>query len=353
MALDRDLGVAWARAWSVIDPSPKRGWEMLAATGVRALRLLHESGRFTSMLSTEANPNAAALLGRNVERYAAEGALARTADAHSIPSEAPFDYVDLDPYGSPIPYLPSALAAVTEGGILGVSATDMTVLGGADPSACVRRYGGRPVRGELGPESGLRILLAALSREARNSGRTIRPTLAYVGDHHVRAYVRLVPVEAAHPDPISMVELEGWQGTYLPGPGPYGPMWTGPLLDPEWIARLSVPTSAADRKRTEQWIAGWKGEVSVDRPFYYDSNELAEHTGASAPAPVDRLIEELRARGFAAARTRTRLGRFRTTAPRSVVEEVARSVSHSQTDRVRAELRSARRISASRSSSFR
>ena len=40
-----------------------------------------------------------------------------------------FDVVDLDPYGSPTPFLDGAVQAVSEGGLLCVTCTDLAVLG--------------------------------------------------------------------------------------------------------------------------------------------------------------------------------------------------------------------------------
>jgi tRNA (guanine26-N2/guanine27-N2)-dimethyltransferase len=339
MALDRDIGVAWAQAWTTLDPAPKRGWEMLAATGVRGLRLVNESSRFTGWLSTEANPAAAEALARNADRYGAKGARARCADAHHRPEEAPFDYVDLDPYGSPLAFLTDAFGALAPGGVLAVTATDMTVLAGVDAPACRRRYGGQPIRGRLGPEAGLRILLAKIAREAEALGRTIQPSLAYVGDHHVRAYVTVRPAPSGSERPVRTIDPAQWDGPALPPGSVYGPMWLGPLFDPEWIARMVLPASAAEPGLSASWILGWQQEVFADRPFYYETNELAHRLAASQPVAVETLIGALREKGFRAARTQTRAGAFRTTAPRSVVEgvvgELSRAGSH-QKDRVRA-----------------
>jgi len=41
-----------------------------------------------------------------------------------------FDVLDLDPYGAPTPFLDGAVQAVSEGGLLCVTATDMAVLCG-------------------------------------------------------------------------------------------------------------------------------------------------------------------------------------------------------------------------------
>ena len=42
-----------------------------------------------------------------------------------LQSPAAYDAVDLDPYGSPVQLLDSAVQAVSEGGLLMVTATDM------------------------------------------------------------------------------------------------------------------------------------------------------------------------------------------------------------------------------------
>ncbi|MGA8425572.1 MAG: hypothetical protein WB782_08680 [Thermoplasmata archaeon] len=339
MALDRDLGIAFARAWNRVDPEPKRGWEMLAATGVRGLRLLHESGRFNSMLSTEQNDVAFGVLQENVARYVEEGAKADCRDARQVPVGAPFDYVDLDPYGSPLPFLATSMAAVKEGGVLGVTATDMMVLAGVEPGAAERKYGSRPIRGRLAPEAGLRILLSTMARLAREKGRRIIPWLAYVHDHHVRAYVQITNDQLDVPDPVTTIDPRGWEGPRLPGPGPWGPFWVGPLLNGRIVAALVPPEEPADPLEVQRWIDTWRDETVADRPFFYESNELAHQLELVEPPPVESLASALRARGFLVARTQVRLGAFRTTAPRAMVEEIARDLRptrHSQNARVRA-----------------
>ncbi|MCI4360408.1 MAG: tRNA (guanine(26)-N(2))-dimethyltransferase, partial [Thermoplasmata archaeon] len=166
MAADRDLNVAVVGAWRRGRPAPLRGWEMLAATGARGLRVVHETGGFEAFELTERDPDAVALLQRNAAPYASEGARATGHDARSALDRGAFDYVDLDPYGTPMPYLGAALDAVRPGGLLAVTATDTRVLAGVQAGVAERRYGGRPVRGRLGPEAGLRRLPAAVDRAA-------------------------------------------------------------------------------------------------------------------------------------------------------------------------------------------
>ena len=336
MAADRDLGVALARALGSGTPGRWSGWEMTAATGVRGLRLLSESGAFGSFAFTESNPDACAILRENVARF--PGARARCADARTVPDDAPFDYVDLDPYGSPAPFASTALASVRPGGVLAVTATDMMVLAGAQPAACVRHYGARPVRGRLGPEGGLRILLAYLSREAESLGREVRPLLAYARDHYVRVALR-VRERSAEAPPVGVIEPDRWDGPSVGDRGPYGPLWLGPLFDPELVARLAAPEGAAHPHEVGRFLSTIREEVTVDRPFYFEANVLASHLDLAAPPSLRTVEVGLRALGFRFARTHARPEGFRTDAPRGTVERLFRSLGagdHSQNARVRA-----------------
>jgi len=323
MAGDRDLGVSLVRAWAGL-AGGRTGWEVTAATGVRGLRLVRESAAFDRFLLTEANPTAAEVLRRNAGRVA--GAVAVERDGRGLPGEAPFDYVDVDPYGSPVPFLGTALRAVRPGGLLAVTATDMMVLAGVQPGAAEARYGARPVRGRLGPEGGLRILLGYLAHQARSLGRRVRPVLAYVRDHHVRAYVEVTEGGEDTPGPIAAIVPAFWHGPRLGERGPYGPLWLGPLFDASLVRRLEVPTAAAEPRSTATFLDRVREELAADVPFYYEPNELSRALGLASPPSRAALFERLRDRGYRAARTHARAEGFRTDAPREEVEAAARAL---------------------------
>ena len=336
MALDRDLAVAVVRAWSRAYRPLRSGWEMMAATGARGLRLLVEGGTFETFTLTEANPEAVEVLRANAGSVA--GTRVVRADAREPPSGAPFDYVDLDPYGTPAPFVDTALAAVRPGGVLAVTATDMTVLAGAQPDACRRRYAARPVRGRLGPEGGLRILLAFIARRARAQDRGVRSVFSYVLGHHVRAVVEVAgaPREA---DPVGSIDTEVWAGPPVGGHGSYGPLWLGPLFDPGLTPSLQPPPEASDPARLASLLDRIREEVTVDVPFYYEPNAIAKSLSLLQPPARETIVNALRTAGYRAARTHVRPEGFRTDAPRSEVEAIVRRVGRadqSQNARVRA-----------------
>ena len=300
---------------------------MLAATGARGLRLLNETASFREMLLTENEPAGFEVLERNAGPFAERGARVLRADARRPSEPSGFDYVDLDPFGTPAPFVDAALEALQVPGIWAVTATDMTVLAGVQRGASERRYGGRPIRGRLGPESGLRLVLAYLDRSAGTHGREIRPLLAYVLGHHVRAYLEVVPRTGDPTSPrIGTIDPEIWTGPKLAGHGPFGPLWLGPLFAPELVRRLRTPDTAERPRELTTLLQRFQEESAVDVPFYYEPNEIAKASHLVSPPSLSRLIERLREQGFLAARTHARPGGLRTTASRTDVEAAAREL---------------------------
>ena len=72
-------------------------------------------------------------------------------------------WIDIDPYGSPVPFLDSALQSMARSGVMEVSATDSAALTGSSKTALMRRYGARVRNDSLSPDSGMRVLLAVIS----------------------------------------------------------------------------------------------------------------------------------------------------------------------------------------------
>ncbi|MGI0150474.1 MAG: hypothetical protein ACREC5_00865 [Thermoplasmata archaeon] len=325
MALDRDLNVSVLAGWRRVRGAPGRGWEMLSATGIRGLRLWAETDALGELRMTEGDPSAARVLEGNARRVIRPGAQAMRADARRRPEGAPFDYVDLDPFGSPAPFADIALAAVADGGLVAVTATDMPVLAGAQPEACARRYGARPLHGRSGPEGGLRILLADLARRAAGTGREIRPLLGYVLDHHVRSYVVVGPAGPVAP-PVATLDRIPDGAARNSGRPPFGPMWLGALFDPEFLKELDVPPQAARGRELGRLLERFREESAVAIPFFFEANEIAHQEGLARPPPLTELLAELRRNGFPAARSHVRPGAFRTAAPAASVAAAARRV---------------------------
>jgi tRNA (guanine26-N2/guanine27-N2)-dimethyltransferase len=325
MQLDRDLNVAVLRALGPSGRGPRRGWDMLAATGVRGLRLVEETDEFGAFAFSEENPAAFQALERNLHESGAGGLEAHLEDSRRSVAKRDFDYVDLDPFGTPVPFLDAALRALAPEGVLAVTATDMPVLTGVARGICEQRYGARPIHGPQGPEGGLRILVAHVMREASRRSINLAPILAYLHDHYVRVYLRSLSPDNVRgiTDRLGDPNSLGEGVPVLAGVGPFGPMWLGPLFDPSLVGRLEVPRSAERPAELEKLLGRFKEESTADRPFYYEPNALASELHHYEPPSHSLLLAGLTELGYAAARSHVRPSAFRTTAPRSAVYSIA------------------------------
>lgn len=143
--------------------------EGLAATGLRAVRYALEECGVGLVLAADNDERAASTIELNAQHNnVAETVLPMHADANEVARDFDglFDVVDVDPYGSPAHLLDAAVQAVSEGGMLCVTATDTSVLCGTSPEACFAKYGCMPFRSKYQHEQAVRILLSHINSHA-------------------------------------------------------------------------------------------------------------------------------------------------------------------------------------------
>jgi len=104
-------------------------------------------------------------------------------------SEARFNVIDVDPFGSPAPFVDAACRSASK--MLCVTATDTAPLSGAHFSAGVRRYSALPMNTEYHAETGIRILIGTIIRELVKYDKSATPVLAHATEHYYRAYLLL------------------------------------------------------------------------------------------------------------------------------------------------------------------
>ena len=110
------------------------------------------------------SPEALELIKENIKiNGLEEKTLATRKSANVLLHEQKYHIVDLDPFGTPAPFLDAASASVRS--MLSVTATDTAPLCGAHLKAGIRKYAAVPLNTEYHSEMGLRVLLGACARE--------------------------------------------------------------------------------------------------------------------------------------------------------------------------------------------
>ena len=171
--------------------------DALAGIGARGLRVATEVTRSLSVALVDINKDSISLARRNARL---NGVLAR---CEFVPGETnsylysrygkdeKVGYVDIDPFGTPVPYLQAALRATKDDGIASFTATDTAVLCGVHVRVAERRYGGTPINNHFHHETGIRLLLNAVRREAASLDLGVRPVAVHSTRHYIRVFVRV------------------------------------------------------------------------------------------------------------------------------------------------------------------
>ena len=184
MRLSRDLHVAFAKQFDFSGIM----LDGLAASGIRGIRLNLEAG--VNVEFCDSSRMATETITGNLEMNGIKSKIYNER-VEDLLQNRKYDWIDIDPFGTPAPYLKVALKGLTDGGILGIAATDTAVLCGAKPSICKKRYGAVSMRRVAAKEVGVRILLSRIHNIASGMDKGIEPLLCYSEGHHLRVFVRL------------------------------------------------------------------------------------------------------------------------------------------------------------------
>lgn len=292
MRLNRDVTLLLLRAR---DEKDLRVADPLAGSGVRSIRMRKElpKGMLGSITVNDLKEGFKERFRDDCER---SGCSAEDFEVHEeeaslllLRSKA-FDYVDIDPFGSPNQFLDAAIRRTKRGGVLAVTATDTAPLCGTYPAACARKYWARPRRDHLMHEWGVRILIRKCQLIGAQYDKALRPILSYSRHHYLRVFF-----EAAQGK--SKVDAILEQHEEREG---YGPLWTGELWDDGLVRGMLALAEGKDAEKLLEEIAG---EMEIKAVGFYDVHELSRELRLKRPPASDDVIERLRAKDVKASRT--------------------------------------------------
>ncbi|WP_292405244.1 MULTISPECIES: tRNA (guanine(10)-N(2))-dimethyltransferase [unclassified Methanoculleus] len=315
---------------------PESYLDAMGASGVRGLRVAHEVG--VPVTINDRSSRAIDLARQNVEALGLAAEVTR-GDANALMSERTFDAVDLDPFGTPAPFIDSA--ARSAGNYLFVTATDTAPLCGAHLKAGMRRYFSRPRNTEYHAEVGLRTLLGFVVREVVKYDRGVEPLFCYAHEHFHRLHLRLREGAAAADRTLARIGYvmqcphclyRTEQTGMLPEPEecplcgadlvPVGPLWTGRInadrtLQEMQEALAGVPVGTG--REIARLLETCRQEL--DTSSHYDYHVVAKSLRVS-PGSIGTVIERLRTLGYRASRAHYSGTAVKTDAPLPVLEKV-------------------------------
>jgi tRNA (guanine26-N2/guanine27-N2)-dimethyltransferase len=308
MKTNRDIGVAMVKVLGITEYL-----DGLSASGIRGLRVSMEA-KVDKVILNDVSSAAYQCIQRNIARNDIGTCEVFNCNANVLMHEEHFEAVDLDPFGSPSPFISSASRSALS--YLFITATDTAPLCGAHLKSGIRKYMSVPVKTEYHREMGARILLGLAAREMARVDKAMQPMLTHATEHYVRTYLRVINGAKAADrclEKVGYIEHCWNCGNFWTSMTPKietcelcknqavlaGPLWLGEIQDRETIEQ-AIPLVDTENKTARKILETCNCEVDV--PMYYDHHRLCRRLGIT-PNKVDLLVDTLRESGWKASRT--------------------------------------------------
>jgi tRNA (guanine26-N2/guanine27-N2)-dimethyltransferase len=321
MKSNRDITIAVFNAWEknklqIADP--------FAASGIRAIRILKEckKEKIESIWLNDHSPDAIKQIKSNLKlNFPKKSFMSRAnvkifmKDANMFLLESNgFDYIDLDPFGSPVAFLDSACKRIARNGILAVTATDTSALCGSFPDACKRKYAATPLRSPIMHELGLRILIKKCQEIAAQYDKALLPIFSYAKDHYMRVFFQCEKGKTKANEIVEQHKMITINNTRV------GPLWTGKLWDEKFVKKMET-----EEKETKKFLDVIKEEASIEHVGFYDIHALCKKNKLHIPqyAPLMKAVETA---GHNVARTHFSLNGIRSTIAEKELLEIIKKL---------------------------
>ncbi|MEM2342057.1 MAG: tRNA (guanine(10)-N(2))-dimethyltransferase [Candidatus Bathyarchaeia archaeon] len=350
MKICRDIAVLALQSYQRIVNRELKVSEPLAGCGVRGIRFAKEVNGVSAVYINDINEKAYAVAQYNInlnklfDRVFASNEDANLFLARYAAPKKRFDFIDIDPFGSPVPYLDSAIRALRDGGLLALTATDMAPLCGVYPRVALRKYGGLSLRTEYCHEIAVRLLAGCLTMTAAKYNIGVKIVFSHSTDYYIRLYAQIS--YGAKSADKSLEEMgyilhcfkclhrEVFREAVLARDmkckecgSPLkaaGPLWIGEIVDKDFYMLMEDSLKSLNYVGSEvqRIISLIKDEVGAPAT-YYVIDKICDKIGAPTPS-LKNVINIIREMSFTAVRTHFHNRGIKTNAPASLVTTIVK-----------------------------
>jgi tRNA (guanine26-N2/guanine27-N2)-dimethyltransferase len=337
---NRDFSIIAYAAFLKKFEGPKILLEALSGVGARGLRAANEL-KIEKIVINDLNPTAlkiakeSAILNNLKDIEFSEKEACVFLNEHSRKGNRG-SLVDIDPFGSPAAFFDCGIRATMHGGILSTAATDLQVLNGLFQGACKRKYGGIPVRVEYGNEMAIRLILGSLRSVAARLGVKMIPMFVESEMHYYRTYVKIlnqidqeenvgyiIHCKNCGHRKISLEQQQECELCKLKT-SIAGPLWIGKIFDKEYVKNMidEIPNLEIN-KSCEKTLYKCLDEAEMPA-IYFTLDEIAKKI-KSSPPKLEKIILNLKEKGFTSSVTAFNPTGFRTNANINQIIEIFKS----------------------------
>lgn len=261
-----------------------------------------------------------------------------------------FDVIDIDPFGTPSPFLDSAGYCSRRNSLLCVTATDTSALCGTYKEPCIRKYNAKPYKSEYCHETGIRILAGFVALTLAKYSKSIEVKLSHSTEHYMRLYIEVKKGSKKSDECLKNIgyishckhclyrEENKGLATSTPDICPEcgekliqaGPLWLGEIQNEEFISKM-IEESENKKLNTKEDVLKLLESCRIESESpatFYDVHKICKILKISAPK-LDLVFYNLEKEGFEAVKTHFNPLGIKTNAPLKKIKEIIKTLSSS------------------------
>ncbi len=321
MSLNRDISVLLLNS---VNKNNLQIADPLAASGVRSIRFLKElsKGKIKNISINDYDKNSVKLIKENLKlnKLNSNKIVIINSDANLfLLNSRGFDYIDIDPFGTPNLFLDAACKRIARDGILAVTATDTSTLCGTFPKACLRKYWAEQKTSPIMHETGLRILIRKIQLVGAQYGKALIPILSYSKEHYMRVFLRN---DKGKHKADEMLKLHGmFNGA--------GPMWLGSLWNNILTSKIynNAVQNVIINKNVEliKFLKIIKDESKINTVGFYDMHDICSRHKIKNLPQKETIKNKIKKLGYQVSGTHFKGEGIRSDIPENMLLKILRS----------------------------
>lgn len=352
--INRDLSVLALRAYAEENRKPSLTvCEPLCGSGIRAIRYALETPT-SSVYCNDINPKATTVTQKNIDRLSKEIAqkirlfnkecnffLQSLNNKNLI-----FDFIDIDPYGTPIPFVHNSIRLLNLQGLLAFTATDLASLAGLYPKALYAKYGVSQFDSRIGNvhEIAARVLITGVQHVGLTLGQSLIPIVTFYHRHFIRCFLtRRRGVKRVIDQTGYIFQCEECQTRYKNVLGEkyttcpvcnsskgmkIGPLYLGRIQQAKYLSTMLSDEHLqylGTRKRLANILPLMIEEGILDLPWSFDIPKLAKKVNVQVPS-ISQITTILLEMGYNCHRTHFSGASLKTNASETEICSILRSL---------------------------
>ena len=308
MKINRDFSLLFIASYF---SRPITYCDPMAASGIRQMRFLSTIPSFFKTLTTgDVSKKAINTMKTHfrINKISTKKVDFSRANAINTLSSQYFEMIEIDPFGTPVPFLDIALQRIKHKGILSITATDTAALCGIYPKTGLRRYGLRTGYTFWYEEFGLRALIAYCQREAAKYDKALKVELSFSAKHFYKIFFRVIESKQQALNDIKSQRYIHWDkqtqdivSTSYEEEKSFGKLYMGALKNNSIVEKMIENLELLDHKKEAKLLLE-KLQQEDDIVGYFNPHKLQRSHKFNCDKKFDEIMQGLKEKGFLTSR---------------------------------------------------